>query len=145
MVCSSIVKSRDIKNRLITFKVESYDSDSILQKHQIDSPINHNPFKLLHKTTKCKKVKYACYKIINNISFPKRNLFRAKLADTDKCSFCNLPEDEIHLLFSCKAINDIWKQLTSFFESQYAIKTHISYESQIVGIVSNSQCSHQPL
>ena len=52
------------------------------------------------------------YRILNRILYTNKLLYKMKIADTFKCTFCNEEDETIqHLLFSCKYTELFWKEI----------------------------------
>ena len=58
------------------------------------------------------------YKFYHSILPTDKNLCRWKIQDDDKCKYCNVINDEIHMLFTCNKISALWNSLkySSFFK-----------------------------
>ena len=63
------------------------------------------------------KIKVFQYKILNRILYTNKALFKMKLSDTDKCTFCKEEIETIeHLLVSCKYTSEFWNQITEWLK-----------------------------
>ena len=59
------------------------------------------------------------YKILNNILFLNKLLFKFKKAPLPLCSFCNsADETPLHILYTCNTTKRLWNEL-QYFVSQY--------------------------
>ena len=64
------------------------------------------------------KIKSFQYKILNNIIFVNKMLFKSRKVESPMCSFCK-SEDEtyIHLFYRCRKTSISWRQLQKFFST----------------------------
>ena len=51
------------------------------------------------------------FKFYHKILPTDKNLYRWKIQETDKCSICNVVNDEVHMIFKCKSYIGIWNNL----------------------------------
>ena len=56
------------------------------------------------------------YKILNNILYLNKMLFKFGLKETSQCSFCKLKDETvIHLFVECSIVNNLWNKLRLYF------------------------------
>ena len=76
------------------------------------------------------------YKILNRILFTNKMLFKMKISDTDKCTFCNEEEETIeHLLNTCKYILPFWKEVIKWFK-MYNIHENLDELKILFGVLN---------
>ena len=84
------------------------------------------------------------YKILNNILFVNKMLFKFRQVESTLCSFCKA-EDEtyIHLFYKCRKNSILWRQLQELFSSALNLP-NISPQSAIFSFL-NDALEHGPL
>ena len=98
---------------------------------------------LPHKTTADTRLRVFQYKILNNILYLNKALFKFGKVHSPLCSFCKT-EDEtvIHLFHNCHKIKEIWKNLRTHFLPRIDIPL-LSPQSAIFGFLiddTNENC-----
>jgi hypothetical protein len=82
------------------------------RRDYINKDINFEKcFCLMIKQIKDHKIAEFNFKIYYNFLPTNENLYRWKISNTPKCSFCEHKGDTIHLLFSCNNVNKLWSAL----------------------------------
>ena len=78
------------------------------------------------------------YKILNRILFTNKMLFKMKISDTDKCTFCNEEEETIeHLLTTCKYTLPFWKEVIKWLKT-YNIHENLDELKILFGVLNNN-------
>ena len=78
------------------------------------------------------------YKILNRILFTNKMLFKMKINDTDKCTFCNEEEETIeHLLTTCKYTLSFWKEVIKWLK-MYNIHENLDELKILFGVLNNN-------
>ena len=58
------------------------------------------------------------YKILNNILYLNKMLFKFGLIETSSCSFCKLKDETVlHLFVECNIVLDLWNKLRVFYSN----------------------------
>ena len=69
---------------------------------------------LIRSTTLDTKARMLQYKVLNNILYADRSLFKFGKVSSTRCSFCKLHNETIiHLLPGCLIVKRLWNQLKS--------------------------------
>ena len=83
------------------------------------------------------------YKLLNNVLYLNKMLFRFRKVDFPLCSFCNEEEETpLHLFHSCLKTKQLWNKLRQYF-SQFINIPHSTPQSSMLGICDNNQHSEQ--
>ena len=69
------------------------------------------------------------YKLLNNVLYLNKMLFRFKKVDSPLCSYCNEEETLLHLFYSCLITKQIWNKLRQYF-SQFINIPHSTPQNQ---------------
>ena len=79
------------------------------------------------------------YKILNNILFVNKMLFKLRKVELPLCSFCKA-EDEtyMYLFYRCRKTSILWRQLQEFYFSTGLDLTGISPQSATVGFLDDA-------
>ena len=81
------------------------------------------------------------YKILNNILFLNKLLFKFKKVPSPLCSFCNsADETPLHIFYTCNITKRLWNEL-QYFVSHYLYIPEITPQSALFGFfnISNQQ------
>ena len=63
------------------------------------------------------KLRVFQYKVLNNILYLNKSLYKMKLADTPVCTFCQREEETInHLLKECEYSKTLWNDIQNWLE-----------------------------
>ena len=77
------------------------------------------------------------YKLLNNVLYLNKMLFRFKKVDSPLCSYCNEEEKTpLYLFHSCSKTKQLWNKLRQYF-SQSTNIPHSTPQSFILGIFDN--------
>ena len=84
------------------------------------------------------KLRVFQYKILNNILFVNKMLFKFRKVESPLCSFCKA-EDEtyIHLFYRCTKTSILWRQLQGFFSTALDLP-NILPQSAILGFLNDA-------
>ena len=84
------------------------------------------------------KLRVFWYKILNNILFVNKMLFKLRKVESALCSFCK-DEDEtyIHLFHRCRKTSILWRQLQEFSSTTLDLLS-ISQKSAILGFLDDA-------
>ena len=76
------------------------------------------------------KLRVFQYKILNNILFVNKMLFKLRKIESPLCSFCKA-EDEtfMHLFDRCRKTSILWRQLKQFFTTAVDLPTISPYKN----------------
>ena len=81
------------------------------------------------------------YKLLNNVLYLNKMLFRFRKVDSPLCSNCNEEEETpLHLFHSCLKTKQLWNKLRQY-SSQFMNIPHSTPQSSILGIFDNKQHS----
>ena len=84
------------------------------------------------------KLRVFWYKILNNILFVNKMLFKLRKVESSLCSFCK-DEDEtyIYLFHRCRKTSILWRQLQEFSSTTLDLPS-ISQKSAILGFLDDA-------
>ena len=81
------------------------------------------------------------YKLLNNVLYLNKMLFRFRKVDSPLCSYCNEEEETpLHLFHSCLKTKQLWSKLRQYL-AQFINISHSTPQSSILGIFDNNQHS----
>ena len=81
------------------------------------------------------------YKLLNDVLYLNKMLFRFKKVDSPLCSYCNEEEETpLHLFHSCLKTKQLWNKFRKYF-SQFINIPHSTLQSSILEIFDNNQHS----
>ena len=62
------------------------------------------------------------YKILNNVLYLNKKLFKFRKSTSPLCSFCKLSDETVlHLFYECNIILNLWNELDLFFENEFTL------------------------
>ena len=62
------------------------------------------------------------YKILNNVLYLNKKLFKFRQLTSPLCSFCKLSDETVlHLFYECNIILNLWNELDLFFENEFTL------------------------
>ena len=68
---------------------------------------------------------YSCsfqYKILNNVLYLNKKLFKFRKSTSPLCPFCKLSDETVlHLFYECNIILNLWNELDLFFENEFML------------------------
>jgi len=97
-----------------------------------------NIYLLPRKTTVDTRFRVFQYKILNNILYLNKALFKFGKTSSPLCSFCKKEEETIiHLFHSCNKIKEIWNNLRLYFASKIVIPL-LTPQSAIFGFLGEN-------
>ena len=74
-------------------------------------------YTLAGKLTLDFKLRVFQYKVLNNILYLTKSLYKMKLADTPLCTFCHREEETInHLFLECEYSKTLWSDIQNWLE-----------------------------
>ena len=74
-------------------------------------------YALAGKLTLDSKLRVFQYKVLNNILYLNKSLYKIKLADTPLCTFCQREEETInHLFLECEYSKTLWSDIQNWLE-----------------------------
>lgn len=94
---------------------------------------DYNPFLKTVLATKCIRNRYAAYKILMNLVYSKNRLFKIGLVDSPLCDYCSETEDKKHLLFECKQIIKVWRQVASLILQVVGVYIDVTIDILVYG------------
>ena len=130
--------SKEIYNFLISQKEEKTSSRLYYQKKFNDSNLDwKNIYLLVRIVTNDSKLRAFQFKLLNNVLYSNKMLFKFGKSGRPLCSFCNLKDENPYHLFSeCSHTNFLWKQLSYFFYLTLLI-FHCLYQKEFFLIINN--------
>ena len=97
---------------------------------------------LLRIVTTDSRIRIFQYKILHNVLYLNKKLFKFNKINSPECSFCKCEEQTtIHLFHICRKTQALWTQLTSHLNRHLNLP-HITPQSAIFGFldISNKDC-----
>ena len=137
-------------------KLVSKELDSISLSSMYEKPKSHSCYEKLLETTNLNwkeiyilprkvsidtNLRMFQYKILNNILFPNKLLFKFKKFPSPPCSFCNsVDETLLHIFYTCNIKKWSWNEL-QYSVSQYLYTPEITPQSALLRFfnISNQQ------
>lgn len=127
------VTSGDLKNLMISFTSDSVLNSDLESKHGFPPEQKFNPFITLVKSTKCIKNKFAAYKILMNIVYPRNRLHKMGFVDNPLCEFCSEIENKKHMLVECSQIEILWAVVAKLLTERLSTPCEITYKTIVYG------------
>ena len=69
-------------------------------------------FTMLYKITNCSKLRDFQFRLLHKKLPSNKELYRWKLKNSPKCSFCDCKDSILHMLFDCAGITEVWQKVT---------------------------------
>ena len=134
------LSSKEIYNFLIAQKEEQTASRLYYQKKFSNSNLDwKNIYLLVRIVTKDSTLRAFQFKLLNNVLYLNKMLFKFGKSGSPLFSFCNLKnETPFHLFFECSHTNSSWNQLRHFLSNSLIIPL-ITPESAIFGFINQKE------
>ena len=95
-------------------------------------------YEIPFKVTTNSKARQFQYRILNRILYTNKLLYKMKITDTFKCTFCNEEDETIqHLLFSCKYTELFWKEIIKWLKRFQILLNSFVETSILFGILKH--------
>ena len=95
-------------------------------------------YEIPFKVTTNSKTRQFQYRILNRILYTNKLLYKMKITDTFKCTFCNEEDETIqHLLFSCKYTELFWKEIIKWLKRFQILLNPFVETSILFGILKH--------
>ena len=131
--------SKDMYNVLIS----NYINPKCEEKwsHQLNNNYNWKQiYNMSFDTTKSSKLQWFQYRIIHRIIGTNDFLFKIKVKQSDKCSFCKEDKETIeHIFWSCPKVSELWEQLNSWIFDTTQIELPLNLEIILFGILQRTE------
>ena len=131
------IKTRHIYEQLIGRKVKEPSSKLYFNRKfdlEEDFPWD-KVYTLPYNTTVESKTRVFQYKILNNILYLNKRLYRMELAESPLCGLCKLHFETVsHLFFECKVSSQLWKEIQGEFYP-YLILPNLDIKLILFGIL----------
>ena len=112
------IKTRHIYKQLIGRKVKEPSSKLYFNRNfdlEEDFPWD-KVYTLPYNTTVESKTRVFQYKILNNILYLNKRLYRMELVESPLCGLCKLHFETVsHLFFECEVSSQLWKEIQGEF------------------------------
>ena len=96
-------------------------------------------YMLPHIVTKDLRVRIFQYKLLNNVLYLNKVLFRFGKIDSFLCSFCKMiDESPLHLFYNCAKTKLLWDQLKEFISNEALSFPSLTPQSAIMGQIDLS-------
>ena len=94
----------------------------------------------IFKDIKDVKLQWLQYRIIHRILGTNLLLFKMKIQNNDKCTFCNTESETIeHLFYDCIIVSPIWEIIVSWLNEKLSIELQIERHEYILGILHSDK------
>ena len=91
-------------------------------------------FELPFKSTQESKFHWLQYQILHRICPTNQYLFKLKIKDSPKCSFCNTDIETLeHLFFECTQIRELWCDVEEWIINQFHVPVNFDKYSVMFG------------
>ena len=108
------------------------EETNVSQDIEIWNKIFTIPFKATVET----KLREFQYKVLHRFLPTRKFLFKIKLIDTDKCTFCGTEvEDLTHLFFNCTHVKNLWQELKLWLLSLNETVNDLTVTDILFGII----------
>ena len=124
MIAKKKIKPICVNKWCTTFNIEAEDWKSIFK---------------LYANIKDTRTKTFQFKILNSLLPCNLYLKRIGKSDTDKCTKCNLLDDQTHYLIECHEVASIWKHLTRWWKGLTNQEIILSSRDITLGLESRPQ------
>ena len=134
------LSDKEIYNFLIAQKEKQTASRLYYQKKFSNSNLDwKNIYLLVCIVTKDSKLRVFQFKLLNNVLYLNKMLFRFGKSGSPLCSFCNLKnETPYHLFYECSHTNSLWNQLRHFLSNSLNIPL-LTPQSAIFGFINQKE------
>ena len=83
---------------------------------------------LIHNTTLDTKARMFQYKVLHNILYANKMLFKFGKVTSPRCSFCKLHDETImHLFYKCLIVKELWNQLKSILSNNILFSLYVHH------------------
>ena len=84
-------------------------------------------------------------KILNNVLFLNKKLYKFGITNTALCSFCNtLEETPIHIFFDCVYVKCLWERLRMKFQNDFILPS-LTPQTAILGLYNEANDNYNLL
>lgn len=104
------ITSSDIYGLGISVESSGLGIEALNLKHKTNFKENFNPFISIRKTKSIAN-RMAAFKILHKIIYSKNRLKLCGLTESNNCNFCNDVEDSQHMIYECRYVLSMWKQI----------------------------------
>lgn len=88
------------------------------------------------RTTTSTKIRWFQYRIIHRILVTNKDLYRYKLIDSAKCTFCDQElESILHLMTDCSIVKQLWHDLSEWIKGKLQIDIEFKDSDIILGLM----------
>ena len=132
----SKLTSKEIYNILISTNILQPSSQNYYQRlFQATSLDWKNIYILPRIVTLDTRFRTFQYKLLNNVLYLNKLLYRFGKIDSPLCSFCKTQEETpFHLFYECSKANNLWVDLKSFLENRIPLPS-LTPQSAIFGFI----------
>ena len=96
-------------------------------------------FNLAFSITKETKLIMFQYKILHDVVFTEKKLFRSNIAKSDLCYLCSETKQDLkHMLLSCQFVSEFWEAFLYWYKSHVSIGLELSTINILYGIIDNN-------
>ena len=134
------LSSKEIYNFLIAQK-EKQTSSRLYYQKKFNARSNldcKNIYLLVRTVTKDSKLRAFQFKILNNVPYLNKMLFKFGKGGSPLCSFCNLKDETPYRLFVCNYTNFLWNQLRHFLSNSLNIPP-LTPQGVIFGLINQKE------
>lgn len=79
------------------------------------------------------------YKILHDVVFTEKKLFRSNIAKSDLCYLCSETKQDLkHMLLSCQFVSEFWEAFLYWYKSHVSIGLELSTINILYGIIDNN-------
>jgi len=132
------IKQREIYNRL-TENLGIQNITSFLNtKHNLNENNIEHAFSNIKRMTSIKSLQNVQYKLLHNIYPTQIHLYKWKIKDNDKCSYCDQTETLKHAIFDCNIASSTLRNAETIMNVILKTNLSLTYTDVLVGLSVDS-------
>ncbi len=90
-------------------------------------------YRRIYSSTIETKLRSFQFKMVHNILYTNTRLFKARMVESDLCTFCKVEKETVeHLFHACTCVKGLWEYVMDKFFHQFGIHT-LSIEEKLFG------------
>ena len=138
ILCLTKLNSNELQKIQILIKQKKPTSQSYFQKIFKNSNLDWKTIYLLPRiTTVDTTIRVFQYKLLNNVLFLNKMLYRFGISQDSLCSFCSLEEETpMHIFYSCNHTQILWERLKYYIQNNLDLPS-LTSQSAILGFTDS--------
>ena len=142
ILCLTKLNSNELYKRQIIIKYKKHTSQSYFEKIFKNSSLNWKAIYLLPCiATVDTTIRAFQYKLLNNVLFLNKMLYRFGILQDLLCSFCSLEEETpMHIFYSCNHMRILWERLKYYIRNHFDLPS-LTSQSALASLTLNQKTS----